>query len=923
MLSALIPVLAIAILSLRQVNDALVRQNHTHLNQSAKDFGAGLFGRLQLLDQYLQTIAANPVPEAVSDPDIQSRIAAVTIIGMSGERHADLFHRISAVPELNNDARMRLAAGGALVLGNSKSDQGAGVLLVRPVDSSQKPGKFVVAEIDPKYLWGDADTFAYLTNFCVLRGASSVLFCSKPLATTAIEQWSKKSAKSSTGTLSWHDGENQIGGYWSLFLKAEFHEDDWTIIASMPESEAFGALTAFRQSFLPIICVSILAACLLGATQIRRTMVPLEKLIAGTRRLAAKEFGQPVVVGRNDEFGELADAFNGMATRLGQQFNALAAFSEIDRAVLARFQADKAVEMMLSRLPQVVRVDVASITVMDTDSTSTGKTYTQSFGASPAFESQRVMLNPLDLEALARERNGVWSTIGLDRRVRLGSLEQFGARHVLTLPIVWDQQLCGMLNLAYVAQPVLTEEEQGHVRDLADRLAVALSAAARDALLYKQAHFDSLTSLPNRMLFIDRLGQEIVHAERDESKLAVLFIDLDRFKTVNDTLGHASGDVLLQQAASRLQAVIRKSDTLARLGGDEFTVVLPKLTTLRDAEIVVTQMLHSLSEPFEIAGLPHFLGASIGIAIYPVDGKTSGDLLKNADTAMYRAKGAGGGTHAYFEERMNKEAATRLSLERELRRAIENNEFVVEYQPQWDLRHEKLCGAEALVRWNHPERGLLSPAHFIACAEETGLIETIGAVVLEKSCEYYQQLHLKGIALDRVSVNVSGRQFAQSDFVDTVALVIKKYRIKPGGLELEVTESMVMDDITRVEHSLTRLRSMGVRVAIDDFGTGYSSMAYLKRLPVDVVKIDRSFVIDLTTDNDSQAIVQAIIAMGHTLHKEIIAEGVETIEQREILRAQGCDQIQGYLYSRPLAADKFAAFAAQQLANSKSAQQPA
>ncbi len=745
-LSALVPVAAIVFLSIRQVDEALVRQSHTQLTQAAKDFGAGAFGRLQLLDQYVQAIARNPVPDSVIDPHIRNGISAVAVVDANGNS-LHLLNNIGVVPALSDSSKIRLAEGNALMLAESNHDQGARVFLLRPVGSSRNQSSFVVAEINPGYLWGDVETFPYQTDFCVLHGSAAVLFCSKPLPASTLKQLSSRLDNESAGSLTWRDNENHIASYWALFLHAEFAAADWTIMATMPESEAFGALAAFKNSFLPIIGVSILVACLLGATQIRRTLVPLEKLIAGTRRVAAKQFGEPVVVDRNDEFGELAGAFNGMATRLGRQFNALATFSEIDRVMLSRTEVDQLVEMMLTRLPQVVSVDMAVITVIDPDSPGMGKTYTRVYTEAHSSEIQRIMLQPQEVNFLTAHPDGVWSKDYSGENEPMRQLAAFNPQSVFSLPIVWDRRPCGLLHLGYLTEPVGDEEQAGHIRDFADRLAVALSSAARDALLYRQAHFDSLTGLPNRMLFVDRLSQELAHADREHSKLAVLFIDLDRFKTVNDTLGHSGGDALLKQAAERLGSCIRKSDTLARLGGDEFTVVLPRLTAPRDAEAIASQMVRALAQPFEIAGLQHFLGGSIGIAMFPEDGATTEELLKNADTAMYRAKDGGGKAHVYFEERMNLEASARLSLERELRRAIECDEFIVHYQPQLDLRTGLLSGAEALVRWNHPQRGILSPFHFIVCAEETGLIDRLGQIVLEKACAQYQLWQAQGIAL--------------------------------------------------------------------------------------------------------------------------------------------------------------------------------
>ena len=392
--------------------------------------------------------------------------------------------------------------------------------------------------------------------------------------------------------------------------------------------------------------------------------------------------------------------------------------------------------------------------------------------------------------------------------------------------------------------------------------------------------------------------------------MAVLFIDLDHFKDVNDTAGHSAGDVLLQEVATRLKQCARESDFIARLGGDEFTVLLPGITTPESAGVLADKLVEAMARPFLVEGDERFLSASVGIALYPHDGTSADALVKNADTAMYRAKATGRSKSVYFEDRMNVEAHARVALERELRRAIAQTEFELHYQPQLDLSTGEICGAEALLRWNHPQRGLLLPSHFIGPVEETGLIEPLGRWILDQACARYKLLASRGIRLNRLSVNVSPRQFRQSDFVDFVARTVAKHGILPLCLELEITESLLMSANEDVHQALRALKDLGIRLAIDDFGTGYSSLAYLKHFSFDIVKIDQSFVRDLETNAESRVITGAIVAMAHALRKEVVAEGVETEGQLAILRSLACDQIQGYFFAKTLAPPKFMEFVA-------------
>ncbi len=438
---------------------------------------------------------------------------------------------------------------------------------------------------------------------------------------------------------------------------------------------------------------------------------------------------------------------------------------------------------------------------------------------------------------------------------------------------------------------------------------VTLRTAELHALndqLQHQAYHDTLTGLPNRALFNDRLNQAILHAQRNSLILAVLFLDLDRFKTINDTLGHAIGDQLLRLVASRLRQVVRKDDTVARLGGDEFTILLNPISRAQDAGEISQKLINSLLKPFDCYGRELHITTSIGIAVYPDDGADTESLMKNADTAMYNAKAQGRNKYGFFVADMYATSLNLLEMENSLRGALAREDFVVYYQPQCDIYNGRIAAVEALVRWQHEEMGLVPPTVFIPILEETGLIVPVGEWILKNACVQVKAWNDTGIPPVRVTVNFSSHQFNQHKLGDTIARILDEIGFPPEHLTLEITESVLMKNAEDTVRTLNDLSIMGIHLAIDDFGTGYSSLNYLKRFPIDTIKIDKSFVRDIPTDPDDTAIVKAIIAMAHALNLKVIAEGVETEEQLAFLRGYRCDAVQGFLFDKPLPNEELA-----------------
>ncbi len=625
-------------------------------------------------------------------------------------------------------------------------------------------------------------------------------------------------------------------------------------------------LRDFRRNliFLGVFTLLVLGAAwfLTEAFVLRR----VSSLIQATRRIAAGDFSARAALGTGG--GELSD--------LGRAFDAMAA--SLQQSML---QSRRIMEVA----PEAILVtDTEGRIVMVNPRTESLFGYTREELIGQPVEmlvpaSQRAA-HARDREAYRRQpRVREMGTQGLD----LAGQRKDGS----TFPV--DISL-GPL-----------ETEQGTwvvaaVRDLSER------KRFEDELLHQATH-DALTGLPNRLLFRELLLHGMAQAQRAEKLLAVLFLDLDGFKNINDTLGHAQGDVLLREVARRIVGALRKDDVVARQGGDEFTILLSGISEVQDITAIADKLLAAVAEPYVAAGHEMYVTASIGITVYPFDDADADNLLRNADTAMYRAKESGKNAYRFYTAEMNAAVQERMEIEHGLRQALREERFVLHYQPQVNVATGQVVGVEALLRWMHPERGLLSPASFIAIAEDSGLIEPIGEWVLRAACRQIMDWRQAGMEV-KVAVNLSARQFRRPTLADTVERVLAETGVAacPGLLELELTESMMMNDMDRNVATLSRLREMGLKLSIDDFGTGYSSLAYLKRFPIHILKIDKSFIDGITADPGDAAIARSVVSLGHSLNLGVIAEGVETREQWEWLRQAGCDQAQGYFFGKPMPA---------------------
>ena len=895
-----------ALLSLSQVRDLLLEQASTRLAIAAKVYATGVYDRLLTARDAAILVAAQPVVDVGGVALIARSFDSLASVGRDGETRV---FKGAYLPEMGRLVGEYLSMASRPHVLLRRTESGKLFLLQQPKDA--RAGDVLAAELAPNYVWGDEEDRKAGTIICVAEGESFVqLYCPNGQDLNLPTLLKNAGPGTEQSDIVWSQGNlTHRGRIWAQFMRNDFASPDWYFTVSVPEDDVLVAVYTFRRVFFPVVLLAVLLVAWLSVRQIRAMLVPLGILMTGTRRLAANDFSTRVEVASEDEFGELGEAFNSMSGRLGRQFQVSQAHSEIDRLILERNDLDRIVESALFHAKLLLPAVRLSTVLLDRNDQDLGR-FLRLTGAFAEDHGNMVV----DAVAVPHSTRPDLSSSMLVRYERnepvpdwLRLADPHGQFQTWVQPLIWGKSACGWLLATREDQTIFAEEDRQTIGELASRLAVAVASAWREDELFQRAHYDALTGLPNRSLFGDRLQQEIARSRREERSLAIMFVDIDHFKSVNDSLGHGAGDALLFESANRIRATIRESDTVSRHGGDEFTVLLTDFREQRDLLVIANNIIEALSRPFSVAGQDCFLSATVGIAIFPDNGETTEVLLKHADTAMYRAKTAGRGQALFFEERMNAEVVARLTIDSELRRAIEYGELELHYQPQVSLKKNTIIACEALLRWNHPVRGLLPPSAFISVAEESGLIAAVGRWVIEQACRQVLLWRREGLQLERVSVNVSARQFREEAFVPHIRSTVLETGLA-SSIEFEITETVLLERTDLLEDKLKQISAFGSTIALDDFGTGFSSMAYLKKLPVDAIKIDRMFVDDIDRSLDGRAFVQAIISMAHALGKWVVAEGAERDTQTAILRELDCDLVQGYCYSRPLPAEDFAEF---------------
>jgi diguanylate cyclase (GGDEF)-like protein len=976
---ALVPMAVLAVLSYRHVKQQLYHQSEIRLEQANRALGQAVFERLLLLDATLKSIPPNAILQLAATksmpasakrqirsprlgnqtqagPSMDGRVAMGGIIvdrtlraTTSNRPRTDLIEASKALiagldllarqrfvaVEFTGDDNKSIQVFGHLtrmprLTSRDSSDLRLGLSLVSVVHENPRPRVYLlrrlaqkgqvrgtfVGEISPDYLWGSVEESipSSTTRVAVLDELGRVLFSSPKSAVLPqlkaadpAEPWLDSSAAKST--------EFYLTARSAIPLDAAFAGQPWTVVFSESRDEVLEPMVEFTNTFLVVVGLSSLAVLLLSISQIRRSVLPLEELQKGTQRIAQRDFTSRVTVTSRDEFEQLASSFNTMATQLGRQFNALAMAAEIDRAVLSATDATAIVDTVLGRIRDVFPCSMVSVTLGIPDGAKSVTTVVQDYERG-GRHVERIGLRPSDVQGLLTGPEVLEIRSGDVVPAYLAPLGNLGATSFVVLPLSYQRQLSGIIALGELFDLTPTEEDRDQMRRLADQAAVALANARMLEQVRELAYYDSLTGLPNRLSYKERLAYALEQASRNQRLVAAFFIDLDHFSRINDTLGHEVGDQLLRHVAARLRSCCREREDevgpalsslapeVARLGGDEFTVIMPGLNDAQDAAKLARRILSSFAQPARVGNHEIFVNASIGIAIYPYDGEDIDTLLMHADTAMYKAKEQGGSSYQTYSKSMTTTALQRMTLENDLRRALDRNEFEVHYQPIVDAYTNTVVAAEALIRWRHPELGLLLPSEFIPIAEENGLIVPMGEWILQSACLQNRAWQDAGLPRIRVGVNLSSRQLKRT-LTDTIGRALQISGLEPRYLSLELTESVLVNYHREGTEALHALRAMGLHLAVDDFGTGYSSFSYLKHFPLDTLKIDRSFVREIAIQPDDAAITTAIIAMGHALGLRVIAEGVETEAHLTLLQKQGCDEIQGYLVGRPVPADRF------------------
>jgi diguanylate cyclase (GGDEF)-like protein len=926
--ATVLPTAVVATLSYRQVTRYLVAQSETSLHHASKAFGTAIFERLLLLDATLRNIstgstvaAALKAPSRDSiptlDPSTVRRFAGLELATGNGRR-VPLAGALGDRPRLSAADSAALAEGIPLLIARPGGKGRTRTFLVHRVVRGGSEG-ILMGEIEPDYLWATSDQslISAGTVMTVRDDSARVLMSSVAGARSRLRAMGLD-GRTELDSLPAVEAEPYVSSEWPILIDEVFSAPAWTLVLSRSRSDVLGPVQRFTGTLLAVVLVSTGLVLLLSLHRIRRSLAPMRELQEVTRRIAGRDFGSRVAIRSRDEFEELGASFNAMAAQLDRQFQALATAAEIDRAVLSATSPAEIVGTLLERLPDVYPCAAVSVTLMSPDGAKSLPTMVRDCMTGTRHHG-RVDLRADDVQELLDSPDSavVFQEEGVPLPPFLAPLVAPDRRVFFVLPLRYQSHLVGVI--AVVEGPEAAQEADARVqlRRLADQAAVALANARMVEQVRTLAYYDSLTGLPNRLSYKERLTAALDDASRRGTLVAALFIDLDHFSRINDTLGHEAGDHLLQQVAARLRASCRDRDDevamardaidpeVARLGGDEFTVIMAGLQDPEDAGKLARRILSGLAHPFRLDGREIFVNASIGIAVHPYDGKDIETLLMHADTAMYKAKEQGGNSYQTYSRSMNATALQRLTLENALRRALEREEFEVHYQPIMDARTGAPTAAEALVRWRHPDLGLLLPSEFIPLAEENGLIVRIGEWVMRRACCQNLEWQRAGQPPIRVVVNLSSRQLTRG-MVEHVGRLLRETGLEARWLGLELTETALVNHQKEGADTLHSLRAMGLHLSVDDFGTGYSSFSYLKHFPLDTLKIDRAFIRDITTDPDDAAISTAIIALGHALGLSVTAEGVETEDQVRLLQEQGCDEMQGYFFSRPLPPEQMA-----------------
>jgi len=872
LVAALVPLLAFGAVAVYTFTAHAAADERRASNDYLKFLSLRLYDRIgaaqaALVAHASMADATTPAPQAAPLPSVLSRVAVLPAAAEDGPST-----RLAA-----GDPGLLQAWRTVTASGDTPGRQlwwlpQEGVSPARVILSYRHPdtGARWLAELASDHLWSDFLPGGPASQACVTDVQGLALFC--PAQGVADR------------------------GFRPLFMAGGFGSPDWRV-GGVPTPSSESASWVEGKLLALAGAATLVLVVLLGLVMVRRTMVPLERLTAGTRQLAAGDWAARVALVRSDEFGQLAESFNTMAGRIGRQMQALRVQNDIDREILGELDLGRVMLRVARRLQELA--PQARVAVLARD--GTGRAWHvyrpgEATAVAARIDDQALTVPPDGLAVHCSHGDDLpsWARVALQLPA--------GAAAVCWVPVWWQGELMALMLLGCAQGLALDQDAHSEVEELRDRLSVMLAAAQRNRRLNEMALRDSLTGLLNRNGLIEACDH-LLGTEGAAPACALLYIDLDGFKEVNDSMGHAAGDDILRQVSDRLTAALLPGATLARPGGDEFVVLLPGEADA--AQGLASLLCRQLAQPFVTRGEMVYIGASCGIACCPGDATERDELMRRADIALYAAKADGRGHWRRFAGAMDAQASERAWILRDLRKALDAGELLVHYQPRLDARTGRVCSTEALVRWPHAVHGMVSPARFIPVAEECGLIERLGQHVFEVALAQKRLWNQGGLPVGRVAINVSAVQLRDPQFATRILAQLQTHGLQPQDLEVELTESLFAGDAAFVARAIEPLRRCGVTVALDDFGTGYSSLSALQTLPIDVLKIDRSFVMTLGQGPQSEAVVQAVIQLAGALGKHTVAEGVETRLQQQRLASLGCDELQGFRFARPMAAAAF------------------
>ncbi|EXJ13152.1 MULTISPECIES: EAL domain-containing protein [Nitrincola] len=882
----LVPIIFIAVGSFYKVSGLIFTEHHHHLQRATKEYGLGIFRRLSYAYDLLLNASQHTQDLNHIQPEYLHLLQTYFSNYAVAQNEQIIWQHNTDADTLDWQSLLQYTPNSGVFTLQSNHSSVKRVFITLATQESRW-----LAELDPVYLWPEAELSAF-EELCVIGADSVIIFCSSPLSEDTIALLLKASPQTPVHWIDDHS-EKMISASWSLFMRYQFAQDDWRIIISKPENVFMKSVNDFRQSFLPAILLIFLLVVFVSLYMVRRHLKPVEALIKGTKSLSENKLDYTVQVDTDDEYEDLAHSFNQMTQNLAYAFEYNTALFNINQKILLNENLSSCAHQILSEIARFATPLYSVLYILNKHNPIVDRYYTYEY-SNQTFKQIKQSSSEILMQFSSILHSEACIVSNDEFSKLIPDLTKAGNGYSHYYPLHQDGQL-----ISFLVLNLPKAQLDLRFTDFLSHCTVAFNALQRGKLLSYQAYFDRLTGVYNRS-FLQEHAQKSLALTETQS-FALLFVDLDRFKNINDTLGHSFGDELLKSVAKRLMEHLPSHAFLSRFGGDEFILLMP-IATPADAEVVAQTWLAIIAEPFQLRGRIVNIGASIGISLTPDHTREYEALLTCADMAMYEAKSQGRNRYFMYSETLHNELARRTQLETFLREAVSEGYLSVYYQPKVNIQARHLSGFEALARFHHPQEGFIRPDLLFKIAEESGQVHGLGLAVMRQAFEQLKQWQTRNLWTGRMAINVSPLQLSSPDFVAQVESLMHETGVKPELIELEITEGVFIENNHEAKERLAHFQALGITIAMDDFGTGYSSMAYITQLPLNNLKIDKAFVSSIKDGNKHVGIIKSMIQIGQNLGLNVTAEGVETPEELRFLIEHGCQDIQGYLYSRPLSA---------------------